>query len=228
MAHISLAQLLNAGVHFGHQANRWNPKMFPFIYAERRGLHILDLVQTSLLLHEASSFVYLAAQENKKILFVGTTKQMSKLVADAAKSCNSFYVNERWLGGMLTNWNTTITRIERLKLLEKQEEEGLFKILPKKEAVQLTKELNKLNKTLSGIRDMDSPPDILIVIDQKQDLTAIQEAKKLAIPIISVLDTNCDPDLADLPIPANDDSLSSIQLILSTLAQSISEATSFK
>ena len=225
MAVISLAQLLEAGVHFGHKANRWNPKMFPYIYAEREGLHILDLVQTSILLREACSFAFLAAQENKKFLFVGTKRQMSELVATTANSCGAFYVNERWLGGMLTNWDTIKSRVERLKLLEQQEQEGVLELLPKKEAVRLRKELDKLQRTLNGIRDMSTPPDVLVVIDQKQDLTAIREAQKLGIPIISILDTNCDPDFADLPIPANDDSLSSIKLILSTLAQSIASAS---
>ena len=226
MATISLAQLLDAGVHFGHKSDRWNPKMFPYIYAERDGLHILDLVQTAELLNEACLFVSKAAQKNKTFLFVGTKPQTSNIVANEATNCKSYYVNSRWLGGMLTNWKTIKTRVERLNLLERQEQEGHFDLLPKKESAKLKKELEKLNRTLGGIRNMETLPDVMIVTDQRYNLTAIQEARILGIPIISILDTNCDPDLVDIPIPGNDDSLSSIKLILNTLASSINLASS--
>ena len=221
MATISLAQLLDAGVHFGHKSDRWNPKMFPYIYDERNGLHILDLVQTEELLKEACSFVADKAKQNKKFLFVSTKPQTSSIIASEAINCNSYYVNSRWLGGMLTNWKTIKTRVERLNLLERQEQNGSFDLLPKKESAKLRKELEKLNRTLGGIRDMDTLPDVIIVTDQRYNLTAIQEARILGIPIISILDTNCDPDLVDIPIPGNDDSLSSIKLILNALSSSI-------
>jgi small subunit ribosomal protein S2 len=221
MATIEIAQLLEAGVHFGHKANRWNSKMFPYIYAERDGIHILDLIQTAKLLNQASIFVNLAAQKKKIFLFVGTKKQASEIIANEAKNCNSYYINYRWLGGMLTNWQTVKTRIERLKKLEQQEEDGLLEILPKKEAASIRKELEKLKKNLNGIKNMPRIPDILIVVDQRRELTAIKEAISLNLPIVSILDTNCDPDLIDIPIPGNDDSIGSIKLILKTLSKSI-------
>jgi small subunit ribosomal protein S2 len=225
MAIIELAQLLDAGVHFGHKANRWNPKMFPYIYAERDGIHILDLVQTSKLLDQACKFVNAAAKKKKIFLFVGTKQQAASIISQEAKNCNSYYVNHRWLGGMLTNWNTVKTRIERLKKLKQQEQDGILSILPKKEAATIRKELEKLEKHLGGIEDMPRIPDVIIVIDQRRELTAIKEAKSLNIPIVSILDTNCDPDLVDVPIPGNDDSIGSIKLILKTLGKSILEGT---
>jgi small subunit ribosomal protein S2 len=222
MAAIQLAQLLEAGVHFGHKANRWNPKMFPYIYAERDGIHILDLVQTSQLLNEASIFVNEASQKNKIFLFVGTKPQASAIVAQEAKNCNSYYVNHRWLGGMLTNWKTVKTRIERLKTLEEMEKTGIFELLPKKEAATKRKEFERLQNHLDGIKDMERIPDVMIIIDQRRELTAIKEAISLNIPIISILDTNCDPDLVTIPIPGNDDSIGSIKLILQTLGKNIS------
>jgi small subunit ribosomal protein S2 len=225
MAIVELAQLLDAGVHFGHKANRWNPKMFPYIYAERDGIHILDLVQTAKLLDQACKFVNTAAKKKKIFLFVGTKQQASSIVAQEAKNSNSYYVNHRWLGGMLTNWNTVKTRIERLKKLKQQEQDGILAILPKKEAATIRKELEKLEKHLGGIQDMPRIPDVIIVIDQRRELTAIKEAKSLNIPIVSILDTNCDPDLVDVPIPGNDDSIGSIKLILKTLGKSILAGT---
>jgi small subunit ribosomal protein S2 len=221
MAILKLAQLLDAGVHFGHKANRWNPKMFPYIYAERDGIHIFDLVQTVKLLDEACVFVNTAAEKKKVFLFVGTKQQASSTIASEAKQCNSYYVNHRWLGGMLTNWQTVKLRIERLKKLEQQEKDGILDILPKKEAALIRKELIKLQNHLNGIKNMPSVPDILIVVDQRRELTAIKEARSLNIPIVSILDTNCDPDLIDIPIPGNDDSIGSIKLILKTLSKSI-------
>jgi small subunit ribosomal protein S2 len=221
MATVQLAQLLEAGVHFGHKANRWNPKMFPYIYSERDGIHILDLVQTSQLLNEASQFVNTAAQKDKIFLFVGTKRQATAIIEQEAKNCNSYYVNHRWLGGMLTNWKTVCTRIERLKKLERQEQDGIFDLLPKKEVASTRKELEKLRMHLNGIKDMPRTPDVMIVVDQRRELTAIKEAISLNIPVISILDTNCDPDIVDIPIPGNDDSIGSIKLLLNTLGSNI-------
>lgn len=221
MATVQLAQLLEAGVHFGHKANRWNPKMFPYIYSERDGIHILDLVQTSQLLNEASQFVNTAAQKDKIFLFVGTKRQATAIIEQEAKNCNSYYVNHRWLGGMLTNWKTVCTRIERLKKLEQQEQDGIFNLLPKKEVASTRKELEKLRMHLNGIKDMPRTPDVMIVVDQRRELTAIKEAISLNIPVISILDTNCDPDIVDIPIPGNDDSIGSIKLLLNTLGSNI-------
>ena len=221
MAEITLAQLLDAGVHFGHKAYRWNPKMFPYIYTERNNIHILDLVQSAQLLKEANSYVQSAAERNKTFLFIGTKRQASTLVAQEAKRCNSYYVNHRWLGGMLTNWVTLKSRINRLKELEQQEADEIFNLLPKKEASLRRKELEKLRKHLGGVKTMETIPDVAIVIDQKRELTAIKECRKLGIPIVSILDTNCDPDLVDIPIPGNDDAVRSIKLILKSLTDSI-------
>ena len=222
MATVQLAQLLEAGVHFGHKANRWNPKMFPYIYAARDGIHILDLVQTAQLLNEAALFVNTAAQKEKTFLFVGTKPQASAAIAQEALNCNSYYVNHRWLGGMLTNWKTVSQRIDRLKNLEQQEQDGILDTLPKKEASGIRKELEKLRLHLNGIKDMPQIPDVMIVVDQKRELTAIKEAITLDIPVISILDTNCDPEIVDIPIPGNDDSIGSIKLILQTLSSNIS------
>ena len=222
MATVQLAQLLDAGVHFGHKANRWNPKMFPYIYAERDGIHILDLVQTSILLNEAARYVNTASQKEKIFLFVGTKRQAAGIIEQEAKKCNSYYVNHRWLGGMLTNWKTVKTRIDRLKILEQQEQDGIFDLLPKKEGSNSRKELEKLRLHLNGIKDMPRIPDVMIVVDQHRELTAIKEAISLNIKIISILDTNCDPDTIDMPIPGNDDSIGSIKLILQTLGSNIS------
>ena len=221
MANIDLAQLLEAGVHFGHKANRWNPKMFPYIYAERDGIHILDLIQTAKLLDQACLFVNTAASAKKIFLFVGTKPQASAIIEQEAKNCNSHYVNYRWLGGMLTNWDTVKTRIERLKKLKEQEENGILALLPKKEASTIRKELDRLEKHLGGIKDMPRIPDIIILIDQRRELTAIREARSLNIPIASIIDTNCNPDLIDVPIPGNDDSIGSIKLILKALRKNI-------
>ena len=223
MAEINLAQLLEAGVHFGHKAYRWNPKMFPYIYTERNNIHILDLVQTAQLLKRANSYVAKAASEGKTFLFIGTKRQASAVIAQQANSCNQYYVNHRWLGGMLTNWITLKSRIERLKALEQQEVEGIFNLLPKKEASLRLKELEKLRKHLNGVKNMAKLPDVAIIIDQKREMTAIQECRKLGIPIISILDTNCDPDLVDIPIPGNDDAVRSIKLILSSLTDTINQ-----
>jgi len=221
MSNINLSQLLEAGVHFGHKAYRWNPKMFPYIYSEINNIHILDLVQSASLLKEANKYVQLAAQDNKSFLFVGTKKQAASLIAQEAKRCDSYYVNYRWLGGMLTNWSTLKERIAYLKDLEKQEAENTFELLTKKEAVLRRKELKKLRQHLDGIKFMQTLPDVVILIDQKREMTALKECRNLNIPIVSILDTNCDPDLIDVPIPGNDDAVRSIKLILKSLTDSI-------
>jgi small subunit ribosomal protein S2 len=221
MSDISLSQLLEAGVHFGHKAHRWNPKMFPYIYSEVNNIHILDLIQSATLLKEAKSSLESAASEGKTFLFVGTKRQATTLIAQEAKRCNSYYVNHRWLGGMLTNWTTVKDRIGRLKDLEKQEADGTFDLLTKKEVALRRKELIKLRKHLEGIKTMKELPDVAIIIDQKREMTAISECRKLGIPIVSILDTNCDPDLVDIPIPGNDDAVRSIKLILNALTDSI-------
>lgn len=221
MSDISLSQLLEAGVHFGHKAYRWNPKMFPYIYSEVNNIHILDLVQTATLLKEANNYLESAARQNKSFLFVGTKRQATTLIAQEAKRCDSYYVNHRWLGGMLTNWITLKERIAHLKDLEKQETENTFDLLPKKEAALRRKELKKLRRHLDGIKTMENLPDIAIIIDQKREITAVRECRKLGIPIISILDTNCDPDLVDIPIPGNDDAVRSIKIILKSLTDSI-------
>jgi len=221
MADITLAQLLEAGVHFGHKAYRWNPKMFPYIYTERNKIHILDLVQSAQLLKEAKAYVHSAAEKDKTFLFVGTKRQASSLIAQEAQRCNSYYVNHRWLGGMLTNWVTLKSRINRLKNLEQEEADEVFLRLPKKEASLRRKELDKLRKHLDGVKNMGQLPDVVIIVDQKREMTAIRECRKLGIPIISILDTNCDPDLVDIPIPGNDDAVRSIKLILASLTDSI-------
>lgn len=221
MSDISLSQLLEAGVHFGHKAHRWNPKMFPYIYSEINNIHILDLIQSATLLKNANQYLELAASEGKTFLFVGTKRQATTLIAQEAKRCNSYYVNHRWLGGMLTNWITVKERIERLKDLEKQEADGTFDLLTKKEVAIRRKELLKLRKHLDGIKTMSDLPAVAIIIDQKREMTAMSECRKLGIPIVSILDTNCDPDLVDIPIPGNDDAVRSIKLILNSLTDSI-------
>ena len=221
MSDITLSQLLEAGVHFGHKAYRWNPKMFPYIYSEVNNIHILDLVQSATLLKEANSYLEEAARDGKTFLFIGTKRQASTLIAQEAKRCDSFYVNHRWLGGMLTNWATLKERIAYLKNLEQQEADNTFDLLTKKEAVLRRKELKKLRQHLDGVKTMNSIPDVAIVIDQKREMTAIRECQKLGIPIVSILDTNCDPDLVDVPIPGNDDAVRSIKLILKSLTDSI-------
>ena len=221
MSDISLSQLLEAGVHFGHKAHRWNPKMFPYIYSEVNNIHILDLIQSATLLKKAMKYLEVAASQNKKVLFVGTKRQATTLIAQEAKRSNSYYVNHRWLGGMLTNWSTMKERIAKLKDLEKQESEGTFDLLTKKEGALRRKELIKLRKYLDGIKSMTSLPDVVIIIDQRREITAIAECRKLGIPIVSILDTNCDPDLVDIPIPGNDDAVRSIKLILTLLTDSI-------
>ena len=221
MVEINLPQLLGAGTHFGHKAYRWNPKMFSYIYKEQNNIHILDLVQSTKLLKEAGVYCKQASKQGKKFLFIGTKQQAKSIIVDVAERSNSFYVNQRWLGGMLTNWTTLKNRIEYLKSLEKQEENKVFQNLSKKEASVKKKELEKLRKYLDGIKEMTALPDIAVIIDQKHEITAVKECRALKIPIISILDSNCDPDLVDIPIPGNDDSIQSIRIILNVLTKNI-------
>ena len=221
MTVITLGELLDAGVHFGHQSSRWNPKMFPYIYTEQNGIHVIDLVQTARLLTHAYNYVQAAAKEKKTFLFIGTKRQASAIIAEEAKKCGASYVDNRWLGGILTNWSTVQSRVEYLKELDKREESGEIEKLPKKEAALLRREHDKLKHNLGGLRQMTKIPDVVIVVDPKRESTAIAECRKLEIPIISILDTNCDPNLVDIPIPANDDAVRSIKLILSTLSDGI-------
>nr|YP_010619660.1 Ribosomal protein S2 [Tayloriella tenebrosa]WAX03673.1 Ribosomal protein S2 [Tayloriella tenebrosa] len=223
MSIVSLEELLEAGVHFGHQSRRWNPKMFPYIYTERNGIHIIDLVQTAQLLNDACDFIKKSSQQGKTFLFLGTKRQAAGIVSKEAIRSNSFYVNQRWLGGMLTNWVTIKARVERLNQLEQKDRDGLIDNLPKKEASNVRKELDRLRKHLNGIKEMKKLPDLVIIVDQKKEITAIQECIKLGIPTICMLDTNCNPEIVDVPIAANDDAIRSIKLILSKIADSILE-----
>jgi small subunit ribosomal protein S2 len=223
MAVISLAQLLEAGVHFGHQASRWNPKMSPYIFTERNGVHIIDLVQTAQCMEKAYQYLRDASEQNKRVLFVGTKRQAAGIIAQEAQRCGSYYINQRWLGGMLTNWTTIKTRVERLKELERREETGGLDLLPKKEASVLRRELAKLKKYLGGIKMMRKLPDIVVIVDQRREYNAVQECVRLGIPILALLDTNCDPDTVDVPIPANDDAIRSIKLLVSRLCDAIYE-----
>lgn len=221
MTIITLGELLEAGVHFGHQSSRWNPKMFPYIYTEQNGIHVIDLVQTARLLTHAYNYVKAAAKEKKTFLFVGTKRQASGIIAEEAEKCGAYYVDNRWLGGILTNWATVQSRVEYLKSLDKKEENGEFEKLPKKEAALLKREHEKLKHNLGGLREMVNIPDIVIIVDPKRESTAVAECRKLQIPIIAILDTNCDPNLVDIPIPANDDAVRSIKLIMTTLSSGI-------
>jgi small subunit ribosomal protein S2 len=220
---ISLAEMLESGVHFGHQTRRWNPKMAPYIFTERNGVHIIDLVQTAQLMDQAYDYVRSSSEQGKKFLFVGTKRQAAGIIAQEASRCGGYYVNQRWLGGMLTNWVTIKTRVDRLKELESREESGQLDYLPKKEAAVLRRELSKLRKYLGGLKGMRRIPDAVILIDQRREFNAVMECRKLGIPIISLLDTNCDPDLADIHIPANDDAIRAIKLIVGKLADAIYE-----
>jgi small subunit ribosomal protein S2 len=220
---VSLAQMMESGVHFGHQTRRWNPKMDRYIYSARNGVHIIDLVQTAQLMEEAYSYMRTAAEQGKKFLFVGTKRQAAGIVAQEAARCGAAFINQRWLGGMLTNWTTIKTRVDRLKDLERREESGGLDLLPKKEASVLRREMGKLQKYLGGIKPMRKVPDIVVIVDLRREYNAVLECQKLGIPIVSLLDTNCDPDLVDIAIPANDDAIRSIKLIVGKLADAIYE-----
>ncbi|MBB14420.1 30S ribosomal protein S2 [Candidatus Poribacteria bacterium] len=218
-----MKDLLESGVHFGHQTRGWNPKMARYIFAERNGIYIIDLQKTLRMLHEAYNFIQNIAMEGGPILFVGTKKQSQESIETEAKRAQMFYVNHRWLGGMLTNYQTISNSIARLKKLEKDQEEGVFDQLPKKEALRLDREKTKLNSVLSGIKDMGRLPSAVIITDTRKEAIAVQEAKKLGIPIVAIVDTNCDPDPIDYPIPGNDDAIRSIKLVCTVLADAVTE-----
>jgi small subunit ribosomal protein S2 len=224
MGVISMKQLLEAGVHFGHQTRRWNPKMAPYIYTERNGIYIIDLQKSVGMVDDAYKAVANIAAEGGTILFVGTKKQAQDAIATEATRCGMFYVNERWLGGMLTNFKTIQSRIARLKEIEAMEADGTFDVLPKKEVILLKKELEKLQKNLGGIKDMKRLPDAIFVVDPKKERICIQEAHTLGIPLIGICDTNCDPEELDYVIPGNDDAIRAVKLIVSKMADAVIEA----
>lgn len=224
MTVIAKSYLLEAGVHFGHQAKRWNPKMKEFIFTTRDDIHIIDLQKTVEKIEEAYAELLKACENGGKVLFVGTKKQAKEASIEEATRCNSFYVTERWLGGTLTNFKTIRDRVKRLIEIEKMEESGKFELLPKKEVAKIQKEYDKLNKLLSGVRDMDKLPKAIIVVDPRVEVNAIREARKLHIPVFGIVDTNCDPDDVDFPIPANDDAVRSVKVVLGVLANAVCEA----
>ncbi len=224
MAVISMKQLLEAGVHFGHQTRKWNPKMKKYIFAARHDIHIIDLEKTAKLVEEAYAFVVEAAKAGKSVLFVGTKKQAQDAIKEEAIRCGQYYVNSRWLGGCLTNFKTMRARIEYLEKLEKMEESGEFELLPKKEVLNLKKEMAKLQENLGGIKEMRSLPGVMFIVDPHNEDIAVAEARKLHIPIVAITDTNCDPDLIDYVIPGNDDAIRAIKLIASVMANAIIEA----
>jgi small subunit ribosomal protein S2 len=219
-----MKQLLEAGVHFGHQTRRWNPKMSRFIFTERNGIYIIDLQKTVKKIEEAYSFIREVAETGKPILFVGTKKQAQDSIKEEAERSGMYYVNERWLGGMLTNYQTIKKRIDRLRELERMQEDGTFDVLPKKEVIQLMNEKEKLEKYLNGIKDMPEVPGAIFIVDPRKERIAVKEAHKLGIPVVGIVDTNCDPDEIDFPIPGNDDAIRAVKLIASTISQAIIEA----
>ncbi|MBQ3404879.1 MAG: 30S ribosomal protein S2 [Oscillospiraceae bacterium] len=223
MSVVSMKQLLEAGVHFGHQTRRWNPKMAPYIYMERNGIYIIDLQKTVKKLEEAYSFVRETVENGGSILFVGTKKQAQEAIREEASRVGMYYVNARWLGGMLTNFKTMRTRIDRLAQLRKMQEDGTFDMLPKKEVIKLTNEIGKLEKYLGGVKEMKKLPSALFIIDPRKERNAIAEARKLHIPIVAIVDTNCDPDEIDYVIPGNDDAIRAIKLISATMANAVVE-----
>lgn len=223
MSVVAMKQLLEAGVHFGHQTRRWDPRMAEYIFQARNGIHIIDLQKTSKKLDDAYEFVRAQAEEGKNILFVGTKKQAQECVKEAAEKCGMFYINERWLGGTLTNFPTIRTRVERLTELERMEEDGTFDILPKKEVALLRKEMDKLNKNLGGIKEMTEIPDVMFIVDPKKEHIAILEAKKLDIPVVGLIDTNCNPNDVDYVIPGNDDAIRAVKLMTDVMANAVIE-----
>ena len=223
MAVVSMKQLLEAGVHFGHQTRRWNPKMAPYIYTERNGIYIIDLQKTVKKLEEAYNFVRDLSANGGNVLFVGTKKQAQDAIKEEAARCGGYYVNARWLGGMLTNFRTMRTRIDRLAQLRKMEEDGTFAMLPKKEVIKHQAEIEKLEKYLGGVKEMKKLPAALFIVDPRKERNAIAEARKLNIPIVAIVDTNCDPDEIDYVIPGNDDAIRAIRLIASAMANAAIE-----
>jgi len=220
---VSMRDLLEAGVHFGHKTRRWNPKMKKYIFTERSGIYIIDLQQTVKLLDNAYEFVKSVAGNNGKILFVGTKKQAKESIKQSAEKAGAFYVNHRWLGGMLTNYKTISKRIDLLDEIDTMEKDGTFEMLPKKEVIDLMKQRDKLERNLGGIRGMNGLPDVLVVVDINQEINAILEAKKLNIPVVALIDTNCDPDDVEFVIPGNDDAIRTVKLITDTMAQAVIE-----
>ena len=223
MSIVSMKQLLEAGVHFGHQTRRWNPKMAPYIFAERNGIYIIDLQKTVKLMNEAYNFIRETVQEGKPILFVGTKKQAQESIREEAERCGEFFVNERWLGGMLTNYKTIKTRIDRLFELERMEAEGTLDLLTKKEKSLLLGEKEKLERFLGGVKNLPELPGAMFVIDPRKERIAINEAKKLGIPVVAVVDTNCDPDDIDYVIPGNDDAIRAVKLLASVISDAVNE-----
>ena len=224
MSVISMKQLLEAGVHFGHQTRRWNPKMAPYIYTERNGIHIIDLQKTVGMVDEAYKAVFDVTADGGTVLFVGTKKQAQDAVKAEAERCGMYYVNERWLGGMLTNFKTIRSRIDRLKAIERMESDGTFEVLPKKEVIKLRKEMEKLQKNLGGIKEMKRLPDAIFIVDPTKERICVQEAHALGIPLIGISDSNCDPEELDFVIPGNDDAIRAVKLIVSTMADAVVEA----
>ncbi len=223
MAVVAMKQLLEAGVHFGHQTRRWDPKMAEYIFQARNGIHIIDLQKTSKKLDEAYEFMKQQAEEGKTVLFVGTKKQAQECMKEAAQKCGMFYVDQRWLGGMLTNFGTIRKRVDRLKELETMQEDGTFDVLPKKEVIILKKEMEKLEKNLGGIKDMTEIPGVIFLVDPKKERIAILEAKKLNIPVVGLIDTNCNPEEVDYAIPGNDDAIRAVKLIADVMANAVIE-----
>ena len=224
MSVISMKQLLEAGVHFGHQTRRWNPKMKKYIFVERNGIYIIDLQKTVKKLEEAYDFMRQVGQDGGKVLFVGTKKQAQEAIKDEAERSGNYYINQRWLGGTLTNFGTIQKRVARMKQIEKMEEEGTFEVLPKKEVIQLKKEHERLVKFLGGIRDMHDLPDVMFVVDPRKERIAVAEARKLNIPLVGIVDTNCDPDEIDYVIPANDDAIRAVKLLTAKMADALIES----
>ena len=223
MAVVAMKQLLEAGDHFGHQTRRWDPKMAEYIFQARNGIHIIDLQKTSKKIDEAYAFLKEQAEEGKTVLFVGTKKQAQECVKEAAEKSGMYYVDQRWLGGMLTNFDTIRTRVQRLKDLEKMQEDGTFEVLPKKEVILLKKEMEKLERNLGGIKDMEKIPGVIFLVDPKKEHIAVLEAKKLGIPVIGLVDTNCNPEEVDYAIPGNDDAIRAVKLITDVMANAIIE-----
>ena len=223
MAVVAMKQLLEAGVHFGHQTRRWDPKMAEYIFQARNGIHIIDLSKTSKKLDEAYNFVREQAEEGKTVLFVGTKKQAQECIKEAAEKCNMYYVDQRWLGGMLTNFDTIQSRVKRLEDLETMEQDGTFEVLPKKEVILLKKEMEKLQRNLGGIKEMKELPGVMFVVDPKKERIAVLEAKKLGIPVVGLVDTNCNPEEVDFAIPGNDDAIRAVKLIADVMANAVIE-----
>jgi small subunit ribosomal protein S2 len=223
MAVVAMKQLLEAGVHFGHQTRRWDPRMAEYIFQARNGIHIIDLQKASKKIDEAYEFIKEQSEEGKTVLFVGTKKQAQECMKEAAIKCGMYYVDQRWLGGMLTNFDTIQKRIQRLKDLETMEQDGTFDVLPKKEVILLKKEMDKLEKNLGGIKEMKELPGVIFLVDPKKERIAILEAKKLNIPVVGIVDTNCNPEDLDYPIPGNDDAIRAVKLIADVMANAVIE-----